>query len=48
MKKIVLIAAMVAAVRCGAVDISKENWKVPNWATIVTEHGAIQEQYGST
>ena len=23
-------------------------WSVPNWATIVTEPGAIQEQYGKT
>ena len=40
--------AVVMAVRCDAIDLSRENWKVPNWTTIVTEHGAIQEQYGKT
>ena len=41
-------AAVVMAVRCDAIDLSKENWSVPNWTTIVTEPGAIQEQYGKT
>jgi hypothetical protein len=31
-----------------ALDVAKESWKVPNWTTIVTEPGAIQEQYGQT
>jgi glutaredoxin len=49
MKKIfMLAAAVVATAQCCAIDLSKENWKVPNWMTIVTEQGAIQEQYGKT
>ena len=43
-------AAFVAAAAgtCGAIDLAKEFWQVPNWTTIVTEPGAIQEQYGRT
>ena len=36
-------AAVVMAVRCDAINLSKENWSVPNWTTIVTEPGAIRE-----
>ena len=44
-----MIAAAAAALsQCGAADLEKENWKVPNWTTIVTEPGAVQEQYGQT
>ena len=33
---------------CGLLAGAAFAWKVPNWTTIVTEPGAIQEQYGST
>ena len=39
------IAAILAA-WCALADPG--TWKVPNWTTIVTEPGAIQEQYGQT
>ena len=41
MKKIVLLC-------CGLLAGTAFAWKVPNWTTIVTEPGAIQEQYGQT
>ena len=31
-----------------AIDLAKENWKVPNWTTIVTEPGAVQKWIGKT
>ena len=49
MKQIIIIAAAVgAAATCGAIDLAKENWKVPNWTTIVTEPGAVQKWIGKT
>ena len=41
MKRIFLVC-------CGMLVGAAFAWKVPNWTTIVTEPGAIQEQYGST
>ena len=41
MKRIVLVG-------CGLIAGAAFAWKVPNWTTIVTEPGAIQEQYGKT
>ena len=34
--------AVGAAATCGAIDLAKENWKVPNWNIIITEPGAVQ------
>ena len=49
MKKIVMMATAVAmAVQCGAIDLAKENWKVPNWCPIVSEQGAVKEWIGKT
>ena len=39
-----IAVTMAAVVSAG----SAFAWKVPNWTTIVTEPGAIQEQYGQT
>ena len=39
----IMLTACVIAAGASAAD-----WKVPNWTTIVTEPGAIQEQYGRT
>ena len=41
----VTVVAILAS-WCALADTG--TWKVPNWATIVTEPGAIQEQYGQT
>ena len=32
------MAAMVvgAMLQCGAIDLANENWKVPNWSTVVS------------
>ena len=27
-----IAAAVGASVQCGAIDLAKENWKVPNWS----------------
>ena len=36
-KKIVILAAAAAAMaQCGAIDLANENWKVPNWGTVVS------------
>ena len=49
MKKIIMIAAAVAATaQCGAIDLAKENWKVPNWSTVVSAPGAVREFIGRT
>ena len=49
MKKMIMIAAAVAAMaQCGAIDLAKENWKVPNWCPIVTQEGAVKEWIGRT
>ena len=49
MKKIIMIAAAVAtAAQCGAIDLAKENWKVPNWSTVVSAPGAVREFIGRT
>ena len=39
------IAAIIAcvSVNCGAIDLSKENWKVPSWDPRLTEEGAVKE-----
>ena len=40
MGNIILVAMAVGAMaQCGAIDLAKENWKVPNWNIIITEHG---------
>ena len=31
-----------------ALDVAKENWKVPNWCPIVSEQGAVKEWIGKT
>ena len=49
MKKIIMIAAAVAATaQCGAIDLANENWKVPNWSTVVSAPGAVREFIGRT
>ena len=48
MKCMVLMMAAGMSAATLALDVAKENWKVPNWTTIVTEPGAVQEQYGKT
>jgi len=36
-KKIIIIAmAAAVAAQCGAIDLANENWKVPNWSTVVS------------
>ena len=42
MKRLIVLAG------CGLIAGAAFAWKVPNWTTIVTEPGAIQEQYGKT
>jgi len=43
MKKIIMsVAAIAAAAQCGAIDLAKENWKVPNWSTVVSAPGAVR------
>ena len=37
-----MIMACVA-VSCGAIDLAKENWKVPSWDPRLTEEGAVKE-----
>ena len=49
MKKILIIAAAAAvAAPAPCANLAKENWKVPNWTTIVTEPGAVQKWIGKT
>ena len=43
-----LAAAVAASAQCGAIDLEKENWKVPNWNIIITEPGAVQKWIGKT
>ena len=42
------MAATLVAATCSAVDLAKENWKVPNWCPIVTQEGAVKEWIGKT
>lgn len=43
MKKIIMIVAAIAVTAtCGAIDLAKENWKVPNWSTVVSAPGAVR------
>ena len=49
MKKIAMFAVvMVATAQCEAIDLAKENWKVPNWSTVVSAPGAVREFIGRT
>ena len=49
MKKSVMAAMVVGAMlQCGAIDLAKENWKVPNWCPIVTQEGAVKEWINRT
>ena len=49
MKKMwIALAAGAVASSAMAIDLAKENWKVPNWTTIVTEPGAVQKWIGKT
>ena len=48
MKYITLTMAVAMSAAAMALDVAKECWKVPNWTTIVTEPGSVQEQYGKT
>ena len=41
-------AAVAAAATCEAIELAKENWKVPNWNTIITEPAADQKWIGKT
>ena len=43
-----IVAAVAAMAQCGAIDLAKENWKVPNWCPIVTQEGAVKEWIGRT
>ena len=40
--------AVVMAVRCGAIDLSRESWKVPSWDPRLTQAGAVKEFVGKT
>ena len=40
--------AVVMAVRCGAIDLSRECWKVPSWDPRLTQAGAVKEFVGKT
>ena len=47
MNKLAMAAVAVGAMaQCGAIDLAKENWKVPNWNIIITEPGAVQKWVG--
>ena len=44
MKRTVIGMIMACvAVSCGAIDLAKENWKVPSWDPRLTEEGAVKE-----
>ena len=43
-----LAAAVVMAVRADAIDLSRENWKVPSWDPRLTQAGAVKEFVGKT
>ena len=43
-----LAAAVVMAVRADAIDLSRENWKVPSWDPRLTQAGAVKEFVGNT
>ena len=41
MNKLILAAMAVGTMaQCGAIDLAKEDWKVPNWGTVVSAPGA--------
>ncbi|MBR3221855.1 MAG: hypothetical protein IKF72_06420 [Kiritimatiellae bacterium] len=44
MKKIVMVAAAVAAFGAGAMQV----WQVPSWDARITEQGAVKEWIGKT
>ena len=38
-----LAVAIAMVVRCDAIDLSRENWKVPSWDPRLTQPGAVLE-----
>ena len=42
------LIALGAVAQCGAIDLAKEDWKVPSWCPIVTQEGAVKEWTGKT
>ncbi|MBR3223679.1 MAG: hypothetical protein IKF72_15780 [Kiritimatiellae bacterium] len=39
---------LAVAATCCAADLTKENWTVPNWTTVITAPGAVREFIGKT
>ena len=44
----VFAAGLAATATCEAINLEVENWKVPNWNTIITEPAAVQKWIGKT
>ena len=43
-----LAVAIAIVVRCDAIDLSRENWKVPSWDPRLTQPGAVLEYVNKT